>query len=732
MNAGLNPEDHVVLDERQRRLKQQEADARREEFLRKKKKASARERDMKERIEALTQELRLADARLEAELFRRGGGAPCVEPSDPEDPIAAKWGEDHLTLFGDELFSVLLLASREAARLGRTEFDVDAVFLGFFVSPEVRELFRSGLPPGLDADAARAAMEASIQSGPATATLPKQLGPDLPLTKTLRLLLEAVEAERERLDNAVATPGHLLLVLTSEEFLDSGAFDALEVLDVDPSQLRLAALESLGDFLAIAQRDAEAWLAQRCADSVAVASARPTGQCVAGLSEAYAAITDGLMERSVEAKLLLLAALTGEHLFLLGAPGTAKSLVARRLANVCAGTYFERLLTRFSVPEELFGPLSLQALEQDELRRKTRGFLPEADVAFIDEIFKANSSILNTLLQILNERFFDNGETRMRVKLWCTVAASNELPDTDELDALYDRFLLRRYVRRISPQAVPRYLRLALDVEDAEDEVEEAKPSDSSGAAVSSLLSAASSAELQARAREVEFPDRLLQVVAELREYLAEEAEPPYAVTDRRLGKAVRLIRVAAAVVGAPKVVEADLLLLQHIFWDRTPQQGELVAQWLLQRFAEDSSTAAWKFLLEGLRKRLRAGPDGPALAAVQRELASVRQAATTALDVALQVAQDAPDEPGQDSEGLVDRFFWLSAEECREAASVGRQAAEGAAILGRLLVEAAVLAKVAGVEDAPRREELMGVVLRGAEVAEPREVKRDDWGDPI
>eukprot|EP00971_Amphidinium_carterae_P295290 5864380-Amphidinium_carterae.1 len=170
------------------------------------------------------------------------------------------------------------------------------------------------------------------------------------------------------------------------------------------------------------------------------------------------------MERDVEAKLLMLAALSGEHLFLLGAPGTAKSLLARRLSTLCAGNFFERLLTRFSVPEELFGPLSLQALERDELKRKTEGFLPQADVAFVDEIFKANSSILNTLLMILNERYFDNGREREHVPLWCVVAASNELPDTDELDALYDRFLLRRCVQRVSTEAVIDFLSLALEV----------------------------------------------------------------------------------------------------------------------------------------------------------------------------------------------------------------------------------------------------------------------------
>ncbi|CAE7714081.1 ravA [Symbiodinium sp. CCMP2592] len=387
---------------------------------------------------------------------------------------------------------------------------------------------------------------------------------DLPFAPELRKLLESVEAERARLQHQEAKVGHLVLALTAPRFRKT--WRPLAAAGVDPEQLRPAALRSLGGFFAAAESRAEAELLERCA---AVLPSR-SGTPLAGLGAAFKAITQGLVERSVEAKLLLLAALSGEHLFLLGSPGTAKSLLARRLSQVCEGSFFERLLTRFSVPE-------------DELRRKTRGYLPEADVAFIDEIFKANSSILNALLMILNERCFDNGDQRVPVPLWCAAAASNELPDTDELDALYDRFLLRRCVSRISKRSVQSFLRLTLD-EDAEDASGDAQPH------VKPLLSMEDSVDLQKRAKKVEFPDSLLEVVAELREFLAEEAEPRFEVSDRRLAKAVRLLRIAAAAAGGTRVIESDLLLLRHVFWDREPAQGQLVVEWLLRRFADSGS----------------------------------------------------------------------------------------------------------------------------------------------
>eukprot|EP01026_Neomeris_dumetosa_P047706 TRINITY_DN4104_c0_g2_i2.p2 TRINITY_DN4104_c0_g2~~TRINITY_DN4104_c0_g2_i2.p2 ORF type:complete len:318 (-),score=43.90 TRINITY_DN4104_c0_g2_i2:51-1004(-) len=199
------------------------------------------------------------------------------------------------------------------------------------------------------------------------------------------------------------------------------------------------------------------------------------------IKRAIGVMTYGLVERDQEVRLLLLAALSGEHALFIGPPGTAKSELGRRLSKLCDGTYFERLLTRFSVPEELFGPLSMRALEEDKYIRQTKGYLPQANVAFVDEIFKANSAILNTLLTLLNERLFDNGQTREKVPLVCLVGASNELPESEELDALYDRFLIRRKVQQVSAGGLQNLLQ-------DEDVVSQGYSSDDEGEDGESLL----------------------------------------------------------------------------------------------------------------------------------------------------------------------------------------------------------------------------------------------------
>ena len=278
-------------------------------------------------------------------------------------------------------------------------------------------------------------------------------------------------------------------------------------------------------------------------------------------------LSETLVERDLTVRLALLAALAGEHLLLLGPPGTAKSLVARRLHLAFAdATYFERLLTRFTVPEELFGPLSIKGLEEDRYERLTAAYLPTASIAFLDEIFKANSAILNALLTLLNEREFDNGATRIRTPLVAVIGASNELPDGEELDALFDRFLLRLHVGPVSKKAFPALLGLrGHATPDVPAELR---------------LTEADLATLREGADHVEVPEDVMAMLCDLRDWCEAES---LRVSDRRWRKIVKLLQVSALTNGRIKVSVWDCWLLQHCLWD-DPEDRNKVYDWYASR----------------------------------------------------------------------------------------------------------------------------------------------------
>lgn len=265
------------------------------------------------------------------------------------------------------------------------------------------------------------------------------------------------------------------------------------------------------------------------------------------------ALKSQFLEREDVIDGMLVAALAGEHVLLVGPPGSAKSALVVAFSKAVVGTqYFEWLLGRFTVPEELFGPMSLKGLEREEYRRVTTGKLPEANVAFLDEVFKAGGAILNTLLPVLNERKFYNNGAPVSVPLRMVVGASNELPDGAELGALYDRFVVRYWIEYL--ESADNFVRMVQGVP--------------KGHEASITLEEWDTARTEVVA--VKVGEEIARELHKLRAKLA--SDHSIVLSDRRWKQCVRLLQAAAWLGGESEVLEDHLTALAPALWDERAQ----------------------------------------------------------------------------------------------------------------------------------------------------------------
>ncbi|MEM0122318.1 MAG: AAA family ATPase, partial [Saccharolobus sp.] len=254
--------------------------------------------------------------------------------------------------------------------------------------------------------------------------------------------------------------------------------------------------------------------------------------------------------REEEAKVIVLALLSKEHIILIGEPGTAKSALARRAAELLNAKFFMYLLTKYTEPAELFGALDINALKEGQYRRITKDRLPESEIAFLDEIFNANSTILNALLSLLNERVIYDGYNVIKTPLRTLITASNRVPDEPELEALYDRLLLRHYARPVGEELWKQLLDATWEIEFTNKWT--VKEPIMSIEHLDKLYSYLSQVDLSG------IKNKLLKLYAMLE-------EKGIHLSDRRKGKALKVISAHSILNGRLKANEEDLIVLKYI-----------------------------------------------------------------------------------------------------------------------------------------------------------------------
>ena len=310
-------------------------------------------------------------------------------------------------------------------------------------------------------------------------------------------------------------------------------------------------------------------------------------------------LSEGLYEREQPMNLAFLTAVAGESIFLLGPPGVGKSLIARRLKFAFRdGISFEYLMSKFSTPDEIFGPISIKKLkEEDQYERLTERYLPGANIVFLDEIWKAGPAIQNALLTILNEKIYRNGAEDIDVNIRGIITASNELPPRNQsLEPIWDRFLLRLEIGNIKKRN--QFVQMIVDTRDVyKDEI------------VDDLkLTNAELDEWSTVIDQIDVPAEVLNTVqlitAKIDEYNSHpnHADNPIKIYDRRWKKIIRLLRTSAFLNGRKKVDLMDCFLMEHCLWN-FPQHREVIREMLIDAIRKHGYTMVVN--LQSLKKEV-------------------------------------------------------------------------------------------------------------------------------